>query len=410
MSKYITIVGDFHKSEVLINRLQVLFTIIFVDISNAVNDKTSVQFISHNGDAEMTAEKIRSISPNISYIIPGSEGGVELCDSLNRRFNLHWNDSTKAEARRDKFKMQQALRGAGINHINGFISSSLAEILQKVSKEFSYPVVIKPIKSAASDNVYICHQEVDLIEKFNLIIDSVDIFNNHNTHVLVQEFINGVEYVVDTVSVNKVSVICAVWRYNKIISEEGNISYRSMALEEPDGPASTILIPYARAVLDAVGVENGASHQEIMIVGNIPVLVEVGARIHGGAGGYIGAEATTHSITDVVVDTLMNRTIFDKYLKNKSRFSTNGKTVKEIFLISNESGVVINSFLNQKLENLVSFFSLKKPIEKGDRVEKTINLRTSPTSILLVGSEEQVTLDETRILQMEMNKEFYTLE
>lgn len=410
MSKYITVVGDFHKSEALITKLQVVFTVIFVDISNAVDDQMGVKFISHNGDAEMTAEKIRSISSNISYIIPGSEGGVELCDFLNMRFNLDWNDSSKAEARRDKFKMQQALKDAGINHIKGFISNSLSETLLQVSEEFSYPVVIKPIKSAASDNVYICHQEVDLIEKFNLIIGSVDIFNNHNTHVLVQEFVNGVEYVVDTVSVNKVSVVCAVWRYNKIISKEGNITYRSMELEEPDSLASIILIPYASAVLDAVGIENGASHQEIMVISNRPVLVEVGARIHGGAGGYIGAEATKHSITDVMADTLLGRTIFDGYVNNKRKFSTNGKTVKEVFLISNESGVVKASSINHELSKLASFFSLKKPIEQGEVIEKTINLRTSPTSILLVGPKEQVGLDETKILQMEMNKELYLLE
>lgn len=409
MSKYITVVGDFLKSKALVSKLQPFFTVIFVDISNAVDDKTNVQFISHNGDAEMTAEKIRAISPDIFYIIPGSEGGVELCDFLNMRFNLDWNDSTKAEARRDKFKMQQALKDAGINHINGFISNSLSETLRRVSEEFSYPVVIKPIKSALSDNVYICHQETDLIEKFNLIIDSVDIFNNHNTHVLVQEFINGVEYVVDTVSINRVSVVCAVWRYNKIISKEGNISYRSMELEEPDSLASMILIPYACAVLDAVGIENGASHQEIMVISNRPVLVEVGARIHGGAGGYIGAEATKYSITDVMADTLTGRTIFDGYMNNKQKFSTNGKTVKEVFLISNESGVVKASFVNQELSKLASFFSIKKPIEQGGIIEKTINLQTSPTSILLVGSKEQVGLDEAKILKMEMNKELYIL-
>jgi phosphoribosylamine-glycine ligase len=410
MSKYITVVGDFHKSKALINKLQPFFTVIFVDISNTFNDKTSVQFISHNGDAEMTAERIRSISPNISYIIPGSEGGVELCDLLNMQFNLHWNDAVKAAARRDKFKMQRALKNSGLKHINGFISSSLSETLQRVNQEFSYPVVIKPIKSALSDNVYICHKETDLIEKFNLIIDSVDIFDNHNTHVLVQEFINGIEYVVDTVSIDKTSVTCAVWRYNKIISENGNISYRSMELEEPDSFASTILIPYASAVLDAVGIENGASHQEIMLINEQAVLVEVGARIHGGSGGYIGAEATKYSITDVLSDSLMGRAIFDEYMMNKQRFSTNGRTVKEVFLISNKSGVVKASFLNQELQKLTSFFSIKKPIEQGGFIEKTINLQTSPTSILLVGSKEQVGLDEEKILQMERNNQLYLLE
>lgn len=411
MKKTIVIVGDIHKAESLINKLHLICNIIFVDMNTDAMESNNFEFsIIHHTNTNKTIDEIQKLSNDIAYIIPGAEIGVELCDALNQSFGLTWNDPSKAEARRDKFKMQEALNNFGINHIKGFISSDLRETLIMVNNEFAYPIVIKPLKSAASDNVYVCQNESILIEKFNIIVGSKDIFNNYNSNVLVQEFINGTEYVVDTMSIDNKSVICAVWKYTKIISTEGNILYRSMELENTDSPAATILMPYAHAVLSAVGIENGPSHQEIMLTDGRPVLIEVGARVHGGAGGYIGAEATTHSQTDLLVDILTEKYLFNEYIKNGNRFLTNGKSVKEVFLISKKSGIVNTSFINEKLLNLHSFFSLKKTISANEAIEKTINLRTSPTSILLVDSKETVLLDEEKIYRMEENEELYSFQ
>lgn len=411
MKKTIVIVGDIDKAESLINKLHQICNIVFVDMNTDAMRSNNFEFpIIHHINTNKTINEIQSLSRDVAHIIPGAEIGVELCDALNQSFGITWNDPSKASARRDKFEMQEALSNSGINHINGFISSDLRKTLVKINNELSYPIVIKPLKSAASDNVYVCQNESVLIDKFNVIVGSKDIFNNYNSSVLVQEFINGTEYVVDTMSIDNEGVICAVWKYTKIISTEGNILYRSMELENTDSPAAAILIPYAHTVLSAVGIKNGPSHQEIMLTDGRPVLIEVGARVHGGAGGYIGAEATTHSQTDLLVDILTGKSLFNGYVKNNNIYSTNDKLVKEVFLISKKSGVVNTSFINEKLSTLHSFFSLKKTISANDVIEKTINLRTSPTSILLVGSKETVLLDEEEIYRMEENEGLYSFQ
>lgn len=174
-----------------------------------------------------------------------------------------------------------------------------------------------------------------------------------------------------------------------------------MELEHPNSDASLVLIPYALDVLNAVGIVNGPSHQEIMIVNGKPVLIEVGARLHGGAGGYFGAAATVYSATDLFIDFLGDKHIFEQYKKNGSKYSIKTLYAKEIFLISEISGVVKTCNLEKILSSIKSFFELKCRIEVGDIISKTINLRTSPTSILLVNDKESLLRDEEIIYNME---------
>src|ERR671934_38804 len=65
-------------------------------------------------------------------------------------------------ARRDKYAMEQALRKAGLAAPEGMVTSSLAELVHWALRRGSWPVVVKPVSSAGSDNVLFCHSVPDL--------------------------------------------------------------------------------------------------------------------------------------------------------------------------------------------------------------------------------------------------------
>lgn len=48
-----------------------------------------------------------------------------------------------------------------------------------------------------------------------------------------------------------------------------------------------VLVPYARGVLDALGIRHGPSHGEVMLTKTGPCLVEMNCRTHGGDGAWV---------------------------------------------------------------------------------------------------------------------------
>ncbi len=63
----------------------------------------------------------------------------------------------------------------------------------------------------------------------------------------------------------------------------GSIASGSITLLDPSQPASRALFDYTRAVLPALGIENGAAHSEAADDAASPALIETGARLMGGS-------------------------------------------------------------------------------------------------------------------------------
>ncbi len=85
----------------------------------------------------------------------------------------------------------------------------------------------------------------------------------YNTEVLCQEFLRGKEYVIDQVSRDGIHKTMMVWVYDKRPANNSAFVYFGMVPVDPTSMEARILIPYARGVLDALGVKNGPSHAEV---------------------------------------------------------------------------------------------------------------------------------------------------
>jgi len=71
----------------------------------------------------------------------------------------------------------------------------------------------------------VCRNAADLRAAFPAILSTKDIFDGHNEHVLVQSFLTGTEYIVDTVSVDGHAYVCGVWQYDKRLLANGKPIY-----------------------------------------------------------------------------------------------------------------------------------------------------------------------------------------
>lgn len=93
------------------------------------------------------------------------------------------------------FEMVNCLEKHSIPHAKSFQSNNLNEIIKWVRNYQEFPVVIKPLSSAGSDGVKICNNIAEITDAFNGIINVSDIFDEINTIVMVQQFLDGQEYI-----------------------------------------------------------------------------------------------------------------------------------------------------------------------------------------------------------------------
>lgn len=245
------------------------------------------------GSLPALAATLRGYGP--LALIPGSETGVELAEALVERVVPGTGHvPALAPARRDKWAMAEAVRAAGIPHLRQLASADPAEVAAWLADTglAGGPVVVKPPKSAATDDVHLVGAGEDWRPVFDRILGRVNQFGILNESVLVQEFARGTEFLVDSYSVDGEHGLVDVCRYSKQQRGDRIGVYDLVDFLPPDAPAVAELWPYARRVLDAVGVRNGCCHTEIILTADGPRFLEVGARPAGGGHQMITTLAT----------------------------------------------------------------------------------------------------------------------
>lgn len=263
-------------------------------------------------DIAETVATLRDLG--VEQVIAGSERGVELADQLGAALALPGNDTRLSAARRDKARMIEEVGRHGIRVPRQIESASLDEILSWIDAGGHWPAVLKPRRAKGSDGVRLCASAEEVTRAFHAIHDQPDRLGFHNETVLAQEFLVGREYVIDTVSHEGRHRLAALWGYGKPAPGFDSIGLLSTkTLLPPQGPLADTLFAFAVRVLDALEIRYGAGHIEAIVDDDGPVLVEIGARLHGGPPAHLMARATTGtSQLDLLVQSCVDPAAFLK--------------------------------------------------------------------------------------------------
>jgi biotin carboxylase len=132
----------------------------------------------------------------IEACIAGGEAGVDLADALSEHLGLRTN-GTQIPNRRDKKVQQELIRKTGLRSVRQACGSVFEGEVQDFLKTESFPLVLKPVESAGSDGVKLCHSFQEAKEHFDLLMSSQMVNGGSCPAVLCQEFLRGKEYVVD---------------------------------------------------------------------------------------------------------------------------------------------------------------------------------------------------------------------
>jgi hypothetical protein len=369
------------------------------ELKPAIPDLTYLSTVVGSDPAQLAAG-LAGYAP--FAVVAGQEPDVPLADALSALMGLPSNGTALSSARRNKYEMIEALRRAGVPCADQFTSGDAEAVVTWAERAGRYPVVVKPLTSAATDGVAICPDAQHVRKAAEALLGTTNIFGDPNDEVLVQSYLDGTEYTVDMVSWAGRRYTCGVWRYHKRLVRTHNI-YDHEVLQDPDDAAGPVpeLVEYVDRALRALGIEYGPSHAEVMLTADGPRLVEVGARLCGNFDPRAHDRALGGNQADIAAlayrrpQEFLDRYAGRRYTRNRHAWT---------YLTPTElSGTVtrIDQAVVEEIRGLDTFAGLAFKIHEGGPIRPTTDLHSATMRVFLVGdSDEQVCADYLRVQQL----------
>ncbi|WP_419735859.1 ATP-grasp domain-containing protein [Pseudomonas sp. COR18] len=341
-----------------------------------------------NRDIEATVAWVEGFAPQ--FIIAGAESGVLLADLLNERLDLPYrNRFDRTKARRNKYEMIRCVAQAGLAAAQQCVVDSWVAAGDWIRGNGRFPVVIKPLESAGADGVAVCNDLEACEVAFRSLLGKRNRLNSDNVQVLIQEYLVGVEYVVNMVSLRGRQLVTEVVRYRKQRLGCGSVIYDIDELVAPDDPAFQVLVGYTRDVVHCLGIENGPSHAEVMLTGTGPKLVEIAARTDGILRPGVSEQTTGLGQIEATALSIAKPAEFERLLVARTSYRLLQNTYN-VSLINRLQGRFYRDEFMKELRSLESFFEAVFYLEDGQPVATTRDVFSQPGTVYLVHPDPEV--------------------
>lgn len=335
--------------------------------------------IVHDGDLRATARTLAAA--RVERVVAGAETGVELADALAARLRLPGHGMSCPRARRDKCAMARQVRRAGLDAVDGFATADPEEIIRWAH---AWPIVLKPLDSAGTDNVTFCHGPDQVRAAHRRILSSRTLLGAANTTVLAQEFLDGEEYFANTISVAGRHWVAEVWRYHKRLVPGGAFVYDYEHPVPADDPAARRIAAYVLAVLDALEIREGPAHTEVMLTARGPVLVECGARLAGSILPHVVQRCFGTDHVELTALACANPAGLGRLAAGPYRLRTH---LRYVSLICPRAGTVTSLAGLDEIRALPGYAGMSVALEAGQRLGPTIDSASSPGYVYLASDE-----------------------
>lgn len=272
---------------------------------------------------------------------------------------------------RNKYEMKKRFQEQDVSTAKFYKTESNENLDIKEIVNFfkNFPLIVKPSEGYGGDKVSLAYDESQLVH----FLADIYCGEKYKT-ALVEEFIGGTEYIVDSFSING---------RHHILS----IGYKGIPIgpyfEEPFHLAGNVVSEEVRdkidsevsKALDALGLKSGPSHTEIKVFENKVFIIEIGARIGGeGVCHFLVKESTGINFSKIVLNWAIGNEINDisEFRPKFSQFALN-------YNIRVKNGGVVNKISGlSKLKNNNKILNLIILSKKGDVLKPYPNFTGYP--------------------------------
>ncbi len=193
---------------------------------------------------------------------------------VSEKLDLHSISYDTAIKATDKFEMIKAFKSHDVASPWFFTVDSLDE-LKALENLLSYPCIMKPTDNAGSHGVVLAHGFDDLLKSYEYSHASA-----RHGRVIIEEYLQGNEVSVEVMVVNGSINILQIT--DKLTT--GAPHFVEMGHSQPSRhPLETqkAIKDLAAQACNAVGIDQGPAHVEMMVTERGPVMIELGARMGG---------------------------------------------------------------------------------------------------------------------------------
>ena len=214
------------------------------------------------------------------------ENPLLLMAQVAEKYNFIFPTITQIKRARNKFLMKQAFIKNNVSCAKGKLFIKEQNITEKELADYNYPLIIKPADAFSSRGVLKVNNlsELKTNESFTRSFSS-------NDSIIVEEFLEGKEYSIESITFNKETHI--IQYTEKIITdypytvEMGHIQPADLNEKEKAGVDELV-----KNAINALELDNCATHTELKLTDDGPKIIEIGARL---GGDYISSYLTLHS-------------------------------------------------------------------------------------------------------------------
>ncbi|WP_433111834.1 ATP-grasp domain-containing protein [Micromonospora sp. CA-246542] len=355
--------------------------------------------------AEQPAEALERLGGRrVDAVLPGTETGVELADALAEAYAVTGNGRSLSACRRDKAAMADRLRVLGVPAADHAVADSAGPLVEWATRRDTWPVVVKPLRSAGSDGVAICSTPAEVSGAFDELIGSTNKLGLTNTAVLCQEFLAGQQYLVNSVSVDGRHYIGEIWQFDSTYDGPHQL-YDRQKLLSPYGPVQDQIVEYTLRVLNALGIRHGPAHTEVMFTDRGPLLIETAARMTGLIHQEALIAAVGHNHITLTVDCY---TAPERILARPPRYRLR-KSAGIVALRSAVDGELLDGPALDRLRSMPELAGVMGgTLDPGRPISRTRDLFTSPgLAYLVADTAEEVDRAAETIRGVEASGELY---
>ncbi len=364
--------------------------------------KNYTMFETTPEDAHKIVDELKKF--DITAVVAGSELGVRIADILAAELGVKGNDPSTTHLRCTKMGMHDALEKAGIRKIESMQVKSEDDIRTFWKKYDIEKAFMKFSEGAGTVGSKMCNTIDEAIAHYSEMKEGNNPFNvsGEDDIILIQEYIGGDEYIVNTVSCNGEHMITDVWKYSKIITKNNNVVYDYAKLLTSSEPGIQDLVRYAYKVLDATGFKYGPCHGEYKVDSKGPVLIETNARPMGASLSALYLdECLGHHITDIALESYLNPSHFITMRDRPYRPLKMAALFLPIVPYDMDADIAP---LFELMKHLKTFRYSTPTLSPGKRhYPETIDLETSPIQIKLCGEKKDVMDDIDFLHILEFN-------
>lgn len=250
-------------------------------------------------EKDQILEKCREIRPDAVATIASDLANITV-QYVASRLGLPCNSDESILISTNKYAMRKAFMDSGVA-TPGFVKTALGDDYAGLMRNLSYPVIVKPTDRSGSRGI----TKVNRFEEIPAAVEAA-VEDSFEKYAIIEEYIDGEEYSCECISYRGKHHILAVTKkyttgYPHFI-ETGHLE--PAPLDQKIQEEVFREIPRA---LDALGIENGASHSEFKITEDGKVrIIEIGSRMGGDCiGSHLVELSTGYDFVKMVIETAL---------------------------------------------------------------------------------------------------------